>query len=100
MRPCSVVCLIHKLYTRLESNGLLLASFSMVTKSFYTLFSKADFVIELTPVGSGFEKDVTGQMVVSVHGGGTTPEISEFLYVEGDRSMKCYYRGTRSFLNT
>ncbi|KAK5970162.1 Nuclear cap-binding protein subunit [Trichostrongylus colubriformis] len=62
MREFKVVCLLYKLYSRLEPDGLLLALFALKTKAFSMMLSKADFVIEITPVGSGFGKDVSGQV--------------------------------------
>ncbi|KAJ1360238.1 hypothetical protein KIN20_019163 [Parelaphostrongylus tenuis] len=43
MRSSSVVRLIYRLFDRSESDGLLLVTFSMATKSFFTFISKADF---------------------------------------------------------
>ncbi|KJH51640.1 hypothetical protein DICVIV_02176 [Dictyocaulus viviparus] len=74
------------------------AALERVTKSCIIMNNKADFLVELIPVGSGFGKDVTGQMIVSVRKG-IRLDISELLYAEGDRSVKCYYSGTSTFLN-
>ncbi|PIO60346.1 hypothetical protein TELCIR_18160 [Teladorsagia circumcincta] len=93
----AVVRLLYKLYSRLEADGLLLALFSLKTKAFSMMTSKADFVIEITPVGSGFGKDVSGRMVINVRGSTPTPAISELLYVTGERSIKCFYPGGSSF---
>uniref|UniRef100_W6NQB7 Nuclear cap-binding protein subunit 1 n=1 Tax=Haemonchus contortus TaxID=6289 RepID=W6NQB7_HAECO len=90
MQASAVVCLLYELYNRLEPSGLLLALFGMKTKAFSMMVSKADFVIELTPVGSGFGKDVTGQMMVNVRGATSTPDNFELLYFTGERSIKDY----------
>uniref|UniRef100_A0A7I4XWJ9 Elongator complex protein 6 n=1 Tax=Haemonchus contortus TaxID=6289 RepID=A0A7I4XWJ9_HAECO len=99
MQASAVVYLLYELYNRLEPSGLLLALFGLKTKAFSMMVSKADFVIGLTPVGSGFGKDVTGQMIVNVRGATSTPDNFELLYFTGERSIKGFYPGGISFLN-
>ncbi|KAL6731794.1 hypothetical protein Aduo_002623 [Ancylostoma duodenale] len=99
IKPSSIVCLIHRLYSRLGPDGLLLASFSMKSKTYNMMINKADFTIDITPVGLGFGKDVTGKMEISVRRAAPIPTTSQLLYLTGDRSIKCFYPGGNTFLN-
>ncbi|VDN33282.1 unnamed protein product [Cylicostephanus goldi] len=98
MKSSAVVCLLHSLYNRLPPDALLLASFSLKTKAFRAMDSKADFVIDVNPIGLGFGKDVNGKMKITVWRTDTTPTVTELLYTIGDRSIKCFYPGAKSFM--
>ncbi|KHJ81006.1 hypothetical protein OESDEN_19312 [Oesophagostomum dentatum] len=99
MQPFSIVTLLYKLYSRLEKDGLLLASFSLKTRVYDIMVSKADFTIDITPIGLGYGKDVTGKMNINIWNGTSTPTTTQLLYLTGDRSMKCFYPGGSSFLS-
>ncbi|ETN85685.1 hypothetical protein NECAME_06304, partial [Necator americanus] len=99
MQPYSVVCLLFRMYSRLENDGLLLATFSMKTKAYSMLITKVDFNIDITPIGLGYGKDVSGKMDINVHGIAPTPTTSQLLFLTGDRSIKCFYPGGNSFLS-
>ncbi|VDO22973.1 unnamed protein product [Heligmosomoides polygyrus] len=45
------------------SDGLLLALFALKTNAFRAMSCKTDFIIHLAPIGLGFGKDVTGQVL-------------------------------------
>lgn len=94
----TVLCLLNKLYCRMEADGLLLALFALKTNAFRAMSCKTDFIIHLAPIGLGFGKDVTGQMTVSVRRVAPVPAVFELLYLTGDRSVKCFYPGGSSFL--
>ncbi|EPB76850.1 hypothetical protein ANCCEY_04062 [Ancylostoma ceylanicum] len=99
IEPSAIVCLLHRLYSRLGPDGLLLASFSIKTKTYNMMVNKADFTIDITPVGLGFGKDVTGKMEISVRRAAPMPTTAQLLYLTGDRSIKCFYPGGNTFLN-
>ncbi|RCN33544.1 hypothetical protein ANCCAN_20622 [Ancylostoma caninum] len=106
IKPSSIVCLLHRLYSRLvpcvnSVFGLsdeILANF-VKTKTYNMMINKADFTIDVTPVGLGFGKDVTGKMEISVRRAAPMPTTSQLLYLTGDRSIKCFYPGGNTFLN-
>lgn len=47
----------------MEADGLLLALFALKTNAFRAMSCKTDFIIHLAPIGLGFGKDVTGQVL-------------------------------------